>query len=268
MKQTAAAIAEQYEPDDAAESLRNEGIPPAQLRLPADTAPGNVHDLGHSMALGVGRSSPTRRFAGYWLADRLLTGPKAELKGALIDQLARQGWHVREADAALVTADPAHGLPATASFLRASRLHPLIDAEARPQFQIGKREQAVFGSMRAVEGRVRDLADLGNDAIGVSLMNTAFGPTVRLTDTEAPKGEQEGTRALFVGAYAVLRNPPGHRQVDYDDTSEAAEAVQTASLLTQILDRVQESFSGAPPAADSVSRQLPRSFKEVWAATA
>jgi hypothetical protein len=38
----------------------------------------------------------------------------------------------------------------------------------------------------------------------------------------------------------VLRNPPGHRQVDYDDLSKAAEAVQAASLLMRILDRVQE----------------------------
>jgi len=36
----------------------------------------------------------------------------------------------------------------------------------------------------------------------------------------------------------VLRNPAGHRQIDYDDLSEAAEAVQTASLLMRILDRV------------------------------
>jgi hypothetical protein len=41
----------------------------------------------------------------------------------------------------------------------------------------------------------------------------------------------------------VLRNPAGHRQVDYDDLSEAAEAaeaVQAASLLIRILDRVDD----------------------------
>jgi hypothetical protein len=51
------------------------------------------------------------------------------------------------------------------------------------------------------------------------------------------KGEQDGTRALFAGAYAVLRNPAGHREVNYDNVTEAAEAVQTASLLMRILDR-------------------------------
>jgi hypothetical protein len=44
---------------------------------------------------------------------------------------------------------------------------------------------------------------------------------------------------LFAGAYATLRNPSGHREVDYDDVAEAAEAVVTASLLMRILDRVE-----------------------------
>jgi len=47
--------------------------------------------------------------------------------------------------------------------------------------------------MRAVEVRVRELAGLGNDAIGVDLMNKAFGPSGPLTDPSAVKGEQEGT---------------------------------------------------------------------------
>jgi hypothetical protein len=50
---------------------------------------------------------------------------------------------------------------------------------------------------------------------------------------------------LFAGAYAVLRNPAGHRQVDYGDLSEAGEAVQTASLLMRILDRVEDRLLAA-----------------------
>src|SRR5207247_1914553 len=56
------------------------------------------------------------------------------------------------------------------------RLHPLIEQKARPQFLIGEYEQGVFSSMKAVEVRVRKLAGLGDDAIGVSLLNQAFGP--------------------------------------------------------------------------------------------
>lgn len=93
--------------------------------------------------------------------------------------------------------------------------------------------------MKAVEVRVRGLASLGDDAYGVDLMNKAFGPTGALTDHAAARGEQEGMRALFGGAYGVLRNPSGHREVDYDDVGEAAEAVTTASLLMRILDRIE-----------------------------
>jgi len=118
-------------------------------------------------------------------------------------------------------------------------LHPLIEKKARPQFLLGEYEQAVFASMKAVEVRVRKLAAYGDDVIGVALMNHAFGTKGPLTDPTAQKGEQEGTRALFAGAYAVFRNPAGHREVDYDDVAEAAEAVQTASMLMRILDRIE-----------------------------
>jgi hypothetical protein len=70
-------------------------------------------------------------------------------------------------------------------------------------------------------------------------MNRAFGPKGKLTDPSMAKGEQEGTRALFAGAYAILRNPSGHWEVNYDDVPEAADAVQVASLLMRILDRIE-----------------------------
>jgi hypothetical protein len=40
--------------------------------------------------------------------------------------------------------DPVRGIPVSTPFLRASRLHPLIDAAARDQFLINKPEQGVF----------------------------------------------------------------------------------------------------------------------------
>jgi uncharacterized protein (TIGR02391 family) len=118
-------------------------------------------------------------------------------------------------------------------------LHPKIEAKARPQFLIGEYEQGVFAAMKAVEVRVRKLSGLGKEIVGVDLMNKAFGQTGPLTDKSLVKGEREGIRSLFAGAYAVFRNPAGHHEVEYDDVVEAAEAVQTASLLMRILDRVE-----------------------------
>jgi Protein of unknown function (Hypoth_ymh) len=76
-------------------------------------------------------------------------------------------------------------------------------------------------------------------------MNKAFRPGGPLIDTSAGNGEQDGTRMIFAGAYAVLRNLAGHRQVDYADLSEAAETVQTASLLMRIPDRVEDRLLAA-----------------------
>lgn len=115
-------------------------------------------------------------------------------------------------------------------------LHPEIERRARRQFLLGEYEQAVFVSMKAIEVRVRALSGLGDDLVGVDLMNQAFGKDGSLTDPNAVSGEREGRRALFAGAYAVLRNPAGHRDVDYDDV---AEAVATASLLMRILDAIE-----------------------------
>jgi uncharacterized protein (TIGR02391 family) len=118
-------------------------------------------------------------------------------------------------------------------------IHQRIEREARPQFLIGKYELGVFASMKAIEVRVRQIGEFPENLIGVDLMNKAFGPAGKLTDPSMAKGEQEGTRAFFAGAYAILRNPSGHREVNYDDVSEAADAVQAASLLMRILDRVE-----------------------------
>ena len=122
-------------------------------------------------------------------------------------------------------------------------LHPTLEQRVRRQFLLGEYEQAVFVAMKAVEVRVRSLAGFGNDMIGVPLMTKAFREGGPLTDPEAVPGEQVGTMNLFQGAYAVLRNPAGHREVNYDDVTEAAEAVATASLLMRILDRVQGRLS-------------------------
>jgi len=119
-------------------------------------------------------------------------------------------------------------------------LHPVILAKARRQFLIGEYENAVFVSMKAVEVRVRKLAGFGNGLTGTDLMNKAFKANGPLADKSAPAGEVVGTMNLFSGAYAVLRNPSGHREVEYDDVTEASEAVIFASLLMRILDKVEK----------------------------
>ncbi len=119
-------------------------------------------------------------------------------------------------------------------------LHPLLVQRVRRHFLLGEYEQGVFVAMKAVEVRVRSLSKLGDAMVGVGLMTQAFREGGPLTDADAVWAERQGVMALFQGAYAVLRNPASHREVDYDDVTEAAEAVGTASLLMRILDRVEQ----------------------------
>ncbi len=260
-RRIADAIEEQYIPADVATFLADEGIPPPPLELPGRPEECDAYAvLTNVWRLGSEGRRTIRRFVGRWLDDLLLIGPDVEVRALVIDQLARQGWSVREADSMLVTSDPVRGVPAAAPYLRSSRLHALIDAQAKPQFLIKKPDQAVFASMKAVEVRVRNLAGLTDQDFGVDLMNKAFGPNGLLTDRSAGRGEQDGTRQFFHGAFSVIRNKAGHLDVDYGDQSEAAEAVGTASLLMRILDRVEARLvqAGRTAALVSVSPNLRR----------
>ena len=57
--------------------------------------------------------------------------------------------------------------------------------------------------------------------------------------------DHRGHRSTVVGT-GHQRTVVGHLQVDYADISEAAEAVQTASLLMRLLDRVEARLSASP----------------------
>jgi uncharacterized protein (TIGR02391 family) len=241
LRRTAAAIDHEYAPDQAATFLGEQGIPPHWLPVEDVETKRDTHaTLAQLWRAGSMGRRLVRQFLGRWLNGDLITGPDAELRAALIEQLARQGWQIRPSDSVLVVAEPVRGIPVSAPFLREARLHPLIEAEARPQFLIRKLDQAVFASLKAVEIRVRTLGGYASEVIGTDLMNRAFGPTGPLTNATVPRGEQDGVRALFAGAFGALRNPAGHRQVEYSDISEAAEAVQLASLLMRVLDRVED----------------------------
>lgn len=117
-------------------------------------------------------------------------------------------------------------------------LHGSLAEKVRPQFLMGEYEMAAFAAMRAVEVRVREMSKSPPSLIGVPLMNKAFGNGGPLVDSELEPGEQDARRNLFVGAIGTIKNPTSHREVHYEDVTEASEAVLLADLLMRILDRV------------------------------
>ena len=265
LRQVGEAVGREYAPDQVVTFLAEQGLPPDWLQPPAGTDPADARAiLAAAWRAGSMGRRLVRCFLGRWLDGQLITGPDSELRAGIVEQLARQGWQIRPDDSVLIAAEPARGIPASAPFLREARLHPLIEAEARPQFQIRKLDQAVFASLKAVEIRVRALAGYRGDVVGTALMNRAFGSDGPLTDPADPPGERDGTRALFAGAFGALRNPAGHRRVEYSHVSEAGDAVHLASLLMRILDRVEqrlvaagrEAQGGSQPASEQPPLQF------------
>jgi uncharacterized protein (TIGR02391 family) len=115
-------------------------------------------------------------------------------------------------------------------------------ARVRTQFLMGEYELAAFAAMREVEIRVRELAKAEKSLIGVKLMRGAFKPeNGPLSDSNLDPGEQVGMMELFAGAIGTFENPSSHRQVDYEDPTEASEVVMFADLLMRILDRLCKS---------------------------
>ncbi|HVC99734.1 MAG TPA: TIGR02391 family protein [Candidatus Dormibacteraeota bacterium] len=121
----------------------------------------------------------------------------------------------------------------------AAGLHPRIEQRIRQQFLLGEFELAAFAAMKEVEIRVREIGGFPDSEIGVRLMQAAFNDSGPLTDPNLDPGEQTSTRALFWGAIGVFKNPSSHRQVRFEDSTEAAEVVLFADLLLRLLDRTE-----------------------------
>lgn len=130
-------------------------------------------------------------------------------------------------------------------------LHPRLAKPLRKLVRVGAFEEAAFKAFREVEQRVGDMANNptgrhGGRLRGEPLMNAAFRPDGGpLADPEAEPAEQQGQMNLFKGAFAALRNPLGHRSIEFDDATEAAEVVLFADLLMRQLDHVSDRLQAA-----------------------
>lgn len=123
-------------------------------------------------------------------------------------------------------------------------LHPRLEGKVRPIFLLGDYETAAFKAMKEVEVRVRELAGLPDELIGVTLIRQAFNPNgVPLTDPSHEGGERQARSDLFAGAIGSFKNPTSHRTVTYTDPTEASEVIMLADMLMRILDSIEGSRS-------------------------
>lgn len=116
-------------------------------------------------------------------------------------------------------------------------LHPAIPPQVWPNFMRGDYDTAVFQAMKQVEVALRDATGFVEETSGVKLARRAFhsenGP---LTDQRAEGGEREAIMHLFSGALGTLKNPHSHRNVQLQNSADAAAAVMLASYLLRVID--------------------------------
>jgi uncharacterized protein (TIGR02391 family) len=187
--------------------------------------------LGAQRALGSGLHMQALAEAWSWLESRALVAPNPDQSSAEARIVTRAGKRaIQQGSLDEILAAERIGLA----------LHPRLEGKIRPIFLLGDYETAAFKAMKEVEVRVRELAGLPNELIGVSLMRQAFNPNGGpLTDATHEGGERQARSDLFAGAIGSFKNPTSHRTVTYTDPTEASEVIMLADLLMRILDSIE-----------------------------
>jgi len=89
---------------------------------------------------------------------------------------------------------------------------PILSEKALPLFIRGDYDTAVFQAFKELEIRVRIIAGLPQELIGVDLMRRAFHPeNGPLSDKDRATSEREATGHLFAGAIGLFKNPPSRK---------------------------------------------------------
>lgn len=250
LQQIAYAVAEEYTPQQILVFLDDADIPLDRLPFPEQTPDVRGDPGGFVCGVLVGLDlwgsegrRILRRFVGSWLDDRFVSGPTDELRGELVDKLARRGWYV--VDGNLVVGDPAKAKRLRSPILRDARLgalHPEILSVSEHLFRDGHRAAAVFEAAKAVHNRVKKMTGLTGD--GAGLMGNAFKseqPVLVLADLSSQTGKdiQAGYRFLFMGSQQAIRNPHAHEQFAEMDDDESFELLGLASHLMRKLDQAR-----------------------------
>ena len=154
-----------------------ESLALAVLENYANSKAWNRHNwlLAAQTNLGRGLHMNALAEAWSWLESRTLVAPNPDQSSADARIVTRAGERaIQQGSLREILAAERIGLD----------LHPRLEGKIRPIFLLGDYETAAFKAMKEVEVRVRELAGLPNELIGVKLMRQAFHPdSGPLTDT-------------------------------------------------------------------------------------
>jgi uncharacterized protein (TIGR02391 family) len=201
------------------------------------------------LALGVLEALQPEWNVHSWMSSQgLRRGPAQDALAEAVQWLYARGmiarnWDQTAGDAFITTRLGRRVLDAGVREIRAIDrlavdLHPLLEREVRSLYITSRWDLAVFAAMKLVEVRARSVAGESDDLIGVKLMRKVFGENGPLRSDDMEKGEQVARMELFAGAIGSFKNPSSHREVDFDDPTEASEVILLADLLLRMLDRI------------------------------
>jgi uncharacterized protein (TIGR02391 family) len=248
LQQIAEAIDHQYSEEQAVTFLMEAGALIPDLPQSPDEAGHAIEVLRALNDWGSEGRRILRSFLSRLLDDQLILSLDDDLRTSLVEQLARQGWYVKDGN--LVSGEPARGKRTSSPVLRDARLaalHPAIEQAAGKLLKDGHRAAAVFEAAKALNNRVKNMVDLTSD--GVGLMSAAFSTTsahLVLADLTTTTGRdiQDGYRFLFMGAQAAIRNPRAHEPFTDMSEEDALELLALTSHLMRQLDHATPAPAG------------------------
>ena len=114
--------------------------------------------------------------------------------------------------------------------------HPDLLSRCSVAYNSGDYSTAILLAFRYIEVRVRELAQLPDEDIGLTLMTNAIGPRNQRLRFSEHASEQDGYHQLFRAAIGMLKNPLSHKEVAHPDWARTLERLAFASMLLKDLD--------------------------------
>lgn len=237
LAEIAAAIEEQYAPEQLAVFFSESGVPLDELtRLtPGLSTAAALLVFNALLAWGSEGRRTLRHFIGSWLSDDLLSGPTELQRRSIVSSLNRQGWHVHDGE--LVIGDRITKNQPSPMAVEEG-LHPWVWTAARSLWQSKHYRQGVLDAAASINNNLQ--MKLGRyDVADDKLIQEAFREAppeegkarlrvVGATMNPTGASRQRGLMHFGLGCFFAIRNPAAHER----DTLAAADALEYLTALS------------------------------------
>jgi len=118
-------------------------------------------------------------------------------------------------------------------------ISPSLMFKVHNEYVSGGFENSISNALKLLEVTIRSKAKLPNSAYGKSLIKKAFLPEtgILINPKASTPQEAQGFLDLISGIFGIIRNPSGHRFVDYEDPNEV---IRIIGFIQFLLDQVNQ----------------------------